>query len=54
SSPFGQLRSLNLCALPSITHAAWRHRGLKWQHGPTTPASMLHTLAITPGNHSSV
>ncbi|KAH6716485.1 hypothetical protein BKA61DRAFT_460244, partial [Leptodontidium sp. MPI-SDFR-AT-0119] len=48
SPPFGQLRSLSLCALPS------RYRGLKWQHGSTTPESMLHTSAITSGKHSSV
>ncbi|KAH9203650.1 hypothetical protein DL95DRAFT_321013, partial [Leptodontidium sp. 2 PMI_412] len=47
SPPFGQLISLSLCILRSATHAAWRHRGLKWQHGPTTSMSMLHTSAIT-------
>ncbi|KAG9244986.1 hypothetical protein BJ878DRAFT_420162, partial [Calycina marina] len=54
SPPLGQLKSLSLLAFPSMIKAVWRHRGLKWQHYPTIPESMLHTLAITSGNHLSV
>ncbi|EDO00628.1 predicted protein [Sclerotinia sclerotiorum 1980 UF-70] len=54
SPPLGQLITLSLHALPSVVQALWGHRGLKRQHGPTTPTSTPPSSAITSGKHSSV